>query len=387
MFIVRYNSGFAATSVGSLSSDPPPKLGTFPGNCVMKPQDIATYCDWALMLPCFYGNIAEFPKTIFVHHLMLPFFIDNVLPNIPRENKFVLVTSGTDQTIPSSSGDVRFHPLRGFSSKDGGGPSWKLLTSRKQIVHWYCENHDINHPKVSTLPVGVVDGLYGMEHIRILEPAVPMENRTVQFLVAHRTRTGKGQWAMRHRVSEMCRAQQEEHLPSHVLCITPPANITRDHRKGITQGEYVQLAQHMSFILCVQGGGIDPSPKAWEAIMMGTIPIIQHSTLDDAYSLLPVVFVEDWSQLFGPVGKVRARLQELRDLLAPFYSSPAMRAKVIEVRSIRNNFVGAVVQYMVDVLYGAYCGLQGLFDTCPSFSFYFCGACICNNVDYFLCSA
>ena len=33
---------------------------------------------------------------------------------------------------------------------------------------------------------------------------------------------------------------------------------------------------------------LDPSPKAWEAIIAGTIPIIEHSTLDDAYSQLPV---------------------------------------------------------------------------------------------------
>lgn len=52
------------------------------------------------------------------------------------------------------------------------------------------------------------------------------------------------------------------------------------------------------FIACIHGGGIDPSPKAWEALMVGTIPIIQHSTLDDAYSRLPVMFVHDWSEIF-----------------------------------------------------------------------------------------
>ncbi len=31
---------------------------------------------------------------------------------------------------------------------------------------------------------------------------------------------------------------------------------------------------------------------------MGTIPIIQHSVLDDAYEKLPVVFVTEWKELF-----------------------------------------------------------------------------------------
>ena len=33
---------------------------------------------------------------------------------------------------------------------------------------------------------------------------------------------------------------------------------------------------------------IDPSPKAWEALLVGTIPVLEHSALDDAYSQLPV---------------------------------------------------------------------------------------------------
>ncbi len=52
------------------------------------------------------------------------------------------------------------------------------------------------------------------------------------------------------------------------------------------------------FIACVHGSGIEPSPKAWEAVLLGCIPIVQHSTLDDAYSQLPVVFVTEWKELF-----------------------------------------------------------------------------------------
>ena len=37
-----------------------------------------------------------------------------------------------------------------------------------------------------------------------------------------------------------------------------------------------------AFVLCVSGGGIDPAPKAFEALAAGSIPIIQHSSLDSA---------------------------------------------------------------------------------------------------------
>ena len=44
----------------------------------------------------------------------------------------------------------------------------------------------------------------------------------------------------------------------------------------------------------VDGGGLDPSPKAFEAVLSGSIPIIQHYPGDDAYREFPVVFVDDW---------------------------------------------------------------------------------------------
>jgi hypothetical protein len=303
------------------------------GNCVMTPRGIASSCDWAVLIPCFYGNLDQPPKSVFVHHLMLPHFVENILPNIPASWKFVLVSSGTDQTIPTGRGDVRFKPIRGFADADDGGPNWQLLTTHPQILHWFCGNHDLTHPRVSTLPVGIVEGVEGMQHVNISTPPVPLQRRPIQFFVAHRVRSGIGQWETRVNVTLMCRRQQRVHTPQHAMCVTPPSFLQRDRRKGISQATYVKIAQYLSFVVCVNGGGLDPSPKAWEAIMLGTIPIIQHSTLDDAYSQLPVAFVGHWSTLFGSISDVRARLMHIRTQLSPFYTDPAMRAKVLEVRS------------------------------------------------------
>ena len=47
-----------------------------------------------------------------------------------------------------------------------------------------------------------------------------------------------------------------------------------------------------SFTACAHGGGVDPAPKAFEALAAGSIPIIASSALDAAYqdsSRTPVV--------------------------------------------------------------------------------------------------
>jgi len=300
----------------------------------MMPRGIAAHCDWALLVPCVYGDLSRAPRTVFVHHLMLAHFAKIVLPLIPADWKFVLVTSGTDQTIPTGRGDERFQVLDGFANHDDGGPLWQLLTTHPQVLHWYCENHDISNANVSTLPIGVVEGVAGMSHIGIASRPIPLEKRPIKFLVAHRIRTGVGQWKTRSDVSEMCTSQQLEYSRRLALCVSLPATIHRDHRKGVPQNIYVAFAQRVSFVVCVHGGGIDPSPKAWEAIMMGTIPIIQHSTLDDAYAHLPVAFVNDWSDLFGNMNVVYRRLEVLRAALSPYYTNKDLRAEVLKVRCI-----------------------------------------------------
>jgi uncharacterized membrane protein YgcG len=367
-------ANLAALSASTVTSS------DFPGDCLMIPQGLATRCDWVLLFPCFYGNLSTPPRTIFVHHFMLPHFTKYLLPMVPGGHRFVLVTSGTDLTIPSGRGDIRFPPLPGFDATDSGGPMWKLLTQHPQIIRWYCENHDLSSEKVATLPTGVVDGVAGMQHITALPVEVPLTLRRLMFLVLHRIRSGLGQWGLRRNVSEMCHTQIEEHVQKYVLCMDGQTTGTgsssssgrgggggvsssssgsssassiqgsvlvvpgkRDHRGGIKQSDFVKLAQAVSFVLCVHGGGLDPSPKAWETLLLGTIPIIQHSTLDDAYSQLPVVFVDDFSQLFGPVATVSARLAKIRAELDPYYSNTTLRAMVLEVTGINLRLLCYVV--------------------------------------------
>jgi hypothetical protein len=99
---------------------------------------------------------------------------------------------------------------------------------------------------------------------------------------------------------------------------------------------------------------MDPSPKAWEAIMVGSIPIIARSTLDDAYQHLPVAFVESWEELLlvveepapedqqqdqqrdqqqgGGSSKLAKRLQQWVAELAPYYEEgSALRRKTLDV--------------------------------------------------------
>jgi hypothetical protein len=118
------------------------------------PLGVSTQVDWALMIPCMFGNPNKPPSTIFVHNYMLPHFIESTLHFMDPTYRFVLLSGGTDLTIPRGAGDQRYHLLRGFSQGPDGGSYFQKLLNDPRLIHWFCENHDLEHPKLSTLPTG-----------------------------------------------------------------------------------------------------------------------------------------------------------------------------------------------------------------------------------------
>jgi hypothetical protein len=123
-------------------------------SCEMMPLGVSTQVDWALMIPCMFGNPNKPPSTIFVHNYMLPHFIESTLHFMDPTYRFVLLSGGTDLTIPRGAGDQRYHLLRGFSQGPDGGSYFQKLLNDPRLIHWFCENHDLEHPKLSTLPTG-----------------------------------------------------------------------------------------------------------------------------------------------------------------------------------------------------------------------------------------
>lgn len=133
---------------------------------------------------------------------------------------------------------------------------------------------------------------------------------------------GVGTWALRAEVARMCQTS--------ALCTTPsPEKKVVD--SGVSHKEFVQLLLSVPFVACVRGGGFDPSPKAWESIMLGSIPIIQHNALDDAYEKLPVVFIRDWKEIFENP-EAEKFLKKMLEKLSPYYEEGSeLRKKTLEV--------------------------------------------------------
>lgn len=296
-------------------------------SCPMMPDGIAAEADWALMVPCMFGKPDISPRIIYVHSAMLPHFVGSPLRFMNTTDRFVLVSAGLDMTVPRQIDQRYKQSLRGFGGNDGG-QFFRILVEHPMIIHWFAENRDVLHPKLSTLPTGMSTGTNpdnSLENLPDPSTLIPVTKRPMKIFSSDRVRTGTGQWALRGEIRQLCLS-----LPD--ICLTPPDN---GGGNGIDRIEYLKLLVSVPFVACVQGGGVDPSPKAWEAVLAGAIPIIQSSWVDDAYEQLPLVIIDDWHSIFNTsdsTANIQAKFQAWAAALAPYYEvGSAKRKATLEV--------------------------------------------------------
>lgn len=276
-------------SCANVLSDPLPQVLTtrlFPKNqgaLRYEITGIAARCDWVVLSdtqPPFTALIRQRetsnPRHVFLSlrspFAALAFFFDHALPMIA--SPFVLISGSEDVTIPHQC-DKRWRPFN-----DEERRRIFALLDDSRLLHWHAENLDAAiHPRLSPLPLGLV--FPENRHHQIFQNlTIPrLADRPMQVLCAHRVREGP-QWELRRNITRLCRESFAD------FC-----TILEDE---VPESTFLELLQHHAFVICAEGGGLDPSPKAWQAILNGTIPIVRSTALDGAYRQLPVAFVNQW---------------------------------------------------------------------------------------------
>eukprot|EP01041_Mallomonas_annulata_P011559 gene11559-24172_t len=236
------------------------------------PPSIAAYSDWVI-LP---NNIGIFgitlkPHIIYLHTNLIPEFEKNILPYL--HHKFILLTANNDHTIPINI-DLR-SDIRNITE------SWNHILSSPLLIHWFAENRIYTHKKVSTLPIGTILDFHHPDILSI--PYTPLQSRIPKMIVADIIHENHIQWNDRRASARTCQIRSD-------ICYSLHGNRTG---VAIERIAWLTAISKYQFIAMTHGGGIDPCPKAFEAILIGTIPIIERNVLYDAYMHLPIVFVDN----------------------------------------------------------------------------------------------
>ena len=209
-----------------------------------------------------------------------------------------------------------------------GDTNFRRIISSESVVHWFAENRDVYHPKISSMPTGMIgedlDNEYDFSHIEY----IPLHERPKMIMSADRLRAG-AQWRDRWLVESWCLNTS--------YCMRPMAPTAGSN---LNRSSYLSIVASVPFVACVHGGGLDPSPKAWETILAGTIPIIRRNAVSDAYEHLPVAFVTEWADLFLDEKRGRQMMDTWLKKLSPYYvKGSALRRRTLNVIGVKRFFL------------------------------------------------
>lgn len=190
----------------------------------------------------------------------LPGCLDTFVKNLPHiQNQFILITHRSDYTMP---GDYAF------------------LLNDDRIIAWFAENKGIlNHPKLFPIPIGLSDPHTPHGKIEIITEAIAATRNVAKKHLLYVNFEPSTNSKVRNSIFQHFSKLSFSYLAERKVW-----------------GEYLKELAYSKFVLSPPGNGMD-CHRTWEALLMGSIPVIKSTSIDYLFDDLPVVIVQDWSEV------------------------------------------------------------------------------------------
>jgi hypothetical protein len=172
-------------------------------------------------------------------------------------SKYVLVSHNTDYPLPDK---------------------FAYVLDDERLLAWFTQNPDGTvHPKLYPLPIGVRNRSWEPQNKEILTKYRAMNLPKIHL--AYCNFTSQTYPAERNLVFQICSTSP------YCFCST-----WKDF------DSYARDLASSKFVIAPRGNGLD-THRLWEALYAGSIPVTKTSSLDPLLEGLPVVILQDWSEL------------------------------------------------------------------------------------------
>ena len=193
--------------------------------------------------------------TVFVKTDYLNPFFKKIHPEI--KHRYILISHNSDDPAP--------------------GPYTKFLQDN-HLIAWFAQNYDgYPHPKMHPIPIGIANAHW--------------------------------QHGDFHKIAKV---QKKQLSKSHLVYLNILTQTFFEERKKVTElfskspycyaqekrpyNQFLQDVASSIFTLSPRGNGLD-THRLWEALYLGSIPIVKTSSLDSLYNQLPVLIISDWEEI------------------------------------------------------------------------------------------
>ncbi len=187
---------------------------------------------------------------------------------------------------------IFYNEVRGFDgrlkliSHESDYPVGEMLWRYKPdcVVKWFAQNVNFQHPDLIPIPIGI-ENHFGpskgsLIDVEFIESSFPlMANERINKIYCNFKNT--------HSNRENVRNLLREHEYSFI------------QDSDLSSADYHLQMSKFLFVASPRGNGID-CHRTWEALLVGSIPIVERHFMYDAYPTLPIVQIDNWREVLEP---------------------------------------------------------------------------------------
>jgi hypothetical protein len=216
-------------------------------------------------------------KTIHVCTEALPNFVANHLNKI--NNDFILITSDSDISINQL-----------FLEKNN---LIKRLLEDRRLTTWFAQNLSTTHEKLRSVPIGIDF------HTAWERPGHFEVGKVSPFKQQHNLINILSNSKINHErlFGAYCDWYLSTDRGDRIECLNKiDKSFCVFETNRVPRAQCWKSQSKFCFVISPEGVGLD-CHRTWEAIALGTIPIIKRNTMSPLFDDLPVIIVDDWAEV------------------------------------------------------------------------------------------
>jgi hypothetical protein len=230
-------------------------------------------------------------SIIYVQNSAIGDFYKNYFPKI--KNSFVIVSGDADDTMPLDK-----------LTED----EFRTLMNDKRCLHWFSQNAAFaEHPKFSIIPAGLDYHTLTYSHRKHSwgDWALPVEQEKRLLSIRERARPTEQRIVKGYSTFHFFMSGKYGYDRVDAIVDIPKDAMFYERIPVDRETTWKNQSQY-AFVVSPLTNGLD-AHRTWEALALGCIPIVKTSPLMPLFEELPVLIVNEWSEV------TRHRLQIFLD--------------------------------------------------------------------------
>ena len=150
----------------------------------------------------------------------------------------------------------------------------------ENVTKWYAQNVAIKDDRIISIPIGLENSRWYPEKKIKMQGILKRPKKYKNMLY----------------VNQNVNTNPDKRAALYEMFEGAPYVTVERGMNGQNIDHYLQMIYNHPFVICPEGNGID-THRTWECLYLNTIPIEKRNINNQAFTDLPILFVDDWNEI------------------------------------------------------------------------------------------